>query len=198
MLKSTLFMIELKDPSSSNEILGILPYDARYIMEGNKYIPIPARIAELIIDPLRQGNIVSISDKLKENKTGEVSIEDFSVQVPTMLDQLKSKEITKAYDRFGVTVSRTSIVKHYLFFSTAILLAENGFLITNDNREEKYLQIINTGNEFLLKTLEDYLEARDNLSELALSYREFQDYVSKLKAVETIDELEQAKKESPF
>ena len=198
MLKSTMFMIELKDPSASNEIAGLLPYDAKFIMEGNQYIPVPAAIAEKIIHPLRQGNIISISDRLKENKHGPISLDDFEVKVPSQLEQKKTQEIMKAYDRFGVTVSRTSIIKHYMYFSTAILLAERGFMITDDNREEKYLEIINTGDEYLLKTLEDYLEARDNLAELSLSYKEFQEYVLKLRAAENDEELEAAMKETPF
>lgn len=198
MLKSTLFMAELKDPATSNEIIGLLPYDASHIMEGNKYIPVPAKIAELIIDPIRQGNIVSVSDRLKENKNGPISINDFIVKKPESFQQKKIQEITKAYDRFGATASKTSMLKHYMYFSTAILLAEKGFLITDENREEKYLEIINTADEFLLKTLEDYLEARDNLAELSLSYREFQVYITKLRSAENDEELEKAVSESPF
>lgn len=198
MLSTTLFMIELKDPVNSNEILGILPYDSKHILEGNKYIPIPAKIAESVIDSIRQGHIVSVSDKLKENKNGSVSLGDFKVVKPTEFDQLKAQEISKSYERFGATISKTSILKHYMYFATAILLAENGFLITDENREEKYLEIINTGDESLLKTLEDYLEARDNLADLTFAYKEFQGYVRKVQATETIDELKELQKDCPF
>jgi hypothetical protein len=197
-MQTTAFMIELKDPSTSNEVAGLLPYDARSILDGGKYIPVPARIAEKILHPLRKGYILKISDRLKENIGGYVSMDDFEVIEPTDFQQMQIQEIAKSYDTFGVQLSRTSILKHFAYFSTAILLAEHGFLITQDNREEKYLEIINTGDEFLLRTLEDYLEARDNLSELSNSYREFRNYIAQLKNAETIEELEEIKKERPF
>lgn len=198
MLTSTLFMIELKDASASNEILGILPYDSRHIMEGNKYIPIPAKVAEAIIDPLRKGYQVKVSDRLKEDKNGSVSLEDFEVKKPSEFEELRCQEISRTYDRFGATISKQSILRHYIYFATAILLSERGFLITDDNREEKYLEIINTGDEFLLKTLEDYLEARDNLTTLAISYKEFQEYVRRVQAAETIEDIEKIKEDFPF
>ncbi len=197
MLKSTLFVVEIKDtPSGSDfEVSGIYPYDIRNVIPTSKFIPISAKIAEMLIAPLREGELIKVSPSAVKNKGAGISIDDFSIVKITGIERIRAQELTKAYERFGATVSATSLLKNYMYFSTAILLAEHGFLITDENREEKYLEIINTGDESLLRTLEDYLEARDNLSYLSLEYRSFSEYINKVKAAKTIKALKDVAKE---
>jgi hypothetical protein len=53
------------------------------------------------------------------------------------------------------------------FFEFSILnnkLIDAGYIITDINREEKYLEIINTGDSVLISNLETYLEVKDRIS----------------------------------
>ena len=48
-----------------------------------------------------------------------------------------------------------------------------GFAITNNNREEKYLEILETGDEDLISKLEDYLNYKDEIERIASLERNF-------------------------
>ena len=63
-------------------------------------------------------------------------------------------------------------------------LINKGFVITDENREDKYLEIINLDDDELIETLRNFLEAFDRLSPHLFFYRKYKE-VSKL-----IDELQ--------
>ena len=55
-----------------------------------------------------------------------------------------------------------------------------GFAITNDNREEKYLEILETGNEDLITKLEDYLNYKDEIERVCQLERNFSQFQRKI------------------
>lgn len=198
-MNTTVFVVELKDTIGevNYEVKNIYPYDIKHIFPRNKYFQISASIAEAIIDPLKKGLLVTV-DKDTIDNDKPLSIETFKVIELSSFKTKKSIELAKIQFNFNALVSSTSILEHFSYFSTAILLSEKGYMITDSNREEKYLEIINEGDEYLLKTLEDYLEARDNLSRLSYIYKDVKDYMKKVQAVKSLKALEKVKKESPI
>jgi hypothetical protein len=73
-------------------------------------------------------------------------------------------------------------------------LAANGYFITNENREEKYLEILETGDEKLIAKLEDYLNYKDEIESVASLERKFQAFRAEIKeavSVEAIKEIEE-------
>lgn len=198
-MNTTIFVVELKDTIGevNYEVKNIYPYDIKHIFPQNKYFQISASVAEAIIDPLRKGLLVTVDkDTIDNNKP--LSIETFKVTELSSFKTKKSIELAKIQFNFNALVSSSSILEHFAYFSTAILLSEKGYMITDSNREEKYLEIINEGDEYLLKTLEDYLEARDNLSRLSYIYKDVKDYTRKVQSTKSLKALEKVKKESPI
>lgn len=59
-------------------------------------------------------------------------------------------------------------------------LVNAGYAITNDNREEKYLAILETGDEALINKLEDYLNYKDEIERVAQLERKFSKYVTEI------------------
>jgi len=69
-------------------------------------------------------------------------------------------------------------------------LIDRGYVITNDNREQKYLEIVNTGKQILIDTLDMYLTIRDRLSEHHTMYKQYRDFWLLLKDMTTVEEME--------
>ena len=70
----------------------------------------------------------------------------------------KGKHILKQYCDFTL---------QFDFFEFSILnnkLIDAGYVITDENREEKYLEIINAGDQTIIDILEVYLEVRDSIA----------------------------------
>jgi len=108
--------------------------------------------------------------------TGTVNDDDLII---TPLDALtiykartrtRGKHILKQYCDFTL---------QFDFFKFHILnnqLIDAGYIITDENREEKYLEIINTSDETLISILEAYLEIRDSIMVHTHHYDNFQSF----------------------
>lgn len=69
-------------------------------------------------------------------------------------------------------------------------LADAGYFITDTNREEKYLDIINTNDQKLITQLEEYLEIKDTISQ---DLHWYDLYMKFKKDVENCKDLDQLK-----
>ena len=58
--------------------------------------------------------------------------------------------------------------------------ASNGIFITDDNKEECYIKIIETGDESLITDLERYLVLKDDIKKIEANKREYSDIITKL------------------
>ena len=61
------------------------------------------------------------------------------------------------------------------------LLASYGYFITDENREEKYIEILEKDDPKLLEALEQYINYLDSINELERVIREYKDAVDKIK-----------------
>jgi hypothetical protein len=89
--------------------------------------------------------------------------------------------------------SRFGVIEFFEFFEFLLAnnaLAEKGYFITDANREEKYLEIINTGDEDLISLLENFLNVRDKLSASYEWYRRYSSFAFNLKAASTEEEAQ--------
>ena len=50
---------------------------------------------------------------------------------------------------------------------------DKGYIITEENREEKYLAMLNTGDEALISKLEEYLNLRDEVQYVSNDYHNY-------------------------
>lgn len=80
-------------------------------------------------------------------------------------DKAKEKAQSELLGFAGNRISFVLLYKFYGYFNLHMKFSDAGIYITDANREEKYLEIINTGNAELINDLERYLSFRDELSE---------------------------------
>ena len=68
-------------------------------------------------------------------------------------------------------------------------LINAGYSITNENREEKYLQILETGDEKLISKLEDYLNYKDEIEKVAHLERKFSKFKDNVLSSSTVEDV---------
>lgn len=75
------------------------------------------------------------------------------------------------------------------------ILCSKGYFITDDNREEKYIEILEGGDKDLFKDLESYLESFDNLKNALYFENKIKQYKSDIENCLTKDEVLQKEQE---
>ncbi|WP_408098560.1 hypothetical protein ACJVC5_06505 [Peredibacter sp. HCB2-198] len=113
---------------------------------------------------------------IKPLRAVEVLPADLKI-ITTPEDDIKSIR-DNAIKRVRVTINpelaNLSGLTFYGFICLNNELADKGFFITDENRESKYLAILETGDEKLIQKLEDYLNYRDELSRTASVFKKFE------------------------
>jgi len=80
----------------------------------------------------------------------------------------------------------------YHFFKLNHYLESKGFFITDENREEKYLEVINSGDTEALEKLSEYLDSLDDFNAIDATYMKYKEYKNKIKAAKTKEEISDA------
>jgi hypothetical protein len=73
--------------------------------------------------------------------------------------------------------------------------ASLGIFITNDNREESYIKIIELGDPVLIDDLETYINLKDSLALIEDKKKEYYDIINRLKDSTSDDEVNSIIKE---
>jgi hypothetical protein len=147
---------------------------------------------ELIKQALLSGKKVHIQKTaLRTNEVlpGEFEILDF--EKTDILSEYRDSAITKV--RMLVTPELAKISGFALYGFTVLNndLSNAGYFITNDNREEKYLEILETGDEKLISKLEDYLNYKDEIETVASLERKFQIFRRDVKDASSVEEIKE-------
>jgi hypothetical protein len=141
---------------------------------------------DLIRNLLEQGKEVKIKKPLFTNEVlpGEIfidEVEDLQLQ--------KNSSIIKIRMLVTPELSKISGFSLYGFMMLNNDLSSKGYFITDENREEKYLEILETNDESLIQKLEDYLNYRDEIDKLASLERMFSKFKSDVNESSTIEEV---------
>lgn len=114
------------------------------------------KICEDLKDPLKIVT-VNINTKTIEVKGKNDSYGNFEPGT------IKEAIASLMRDKFLSVVDAHTTIDMIIYMESMLTLADRGFIITDDNREEKYLEILETGNEELIDLLENYLVIRDEI-----------------------------------
>jgi hypothetical protein len=127
-------------------------------------------------------------------RTTEVLPGDFTVIDLAETDELqeaRNAAIIKVRMLVTPEISKISGFALYGFIILNNDLSANGYFITNENREEKYLEILETGDEKLIQKLEDYLNYKDEIEAIAQLERKFSAFRSEIKTAATVEEVQE-------
>lgn len=68
--------------------------------------------------------------------------------------------------------------------------AAKGIFITDENKEEEYIKVIESGDMSLIEDLESYINLRDKVQSIESQKKEYTDIVNKLKMLEDPEDRE--------
>lgn len=83
---------------------------------------------------------------------------------------------------------------HLIDFASFMILnnkfANAGIFITDENKEEEYIKVIESGNMSLIEDLETYINLRDKIQGIEAQKKEYDSLVNKLKTLEDLNNQE--------
>lgn len=155
-----------------------------------KYLKLSYVAYKTISDALMAGKQVTITKSLMTDEVlpFEVTITDVGNSIDPLL---AAKNATIAKVRMLVTpeLSKIAGLALYAFIVLNNDLAAKGFFITDENREEMYLKILETGDESLIQKLEDYLNHRDEIDRVSQLERKFSAFNAKIRDARVVDDV---------
>ena len=150
-------------------VIGVVgPHDlmADY---GQEYLTVSAKAAEKINEILVEGNIPFIPKGQKFKLTPkQVTSSDY--------DEMHREKMALMHKADQRVSSMMTSISQLTMFSFTILnnyFMDKGYIITEENREEKYLAMLNTGDEALISKLEEYLNLRDEVQYVSNDYHNY-------------------------
>jgi len=172
-----LFFTEVKivDDGSIYQVVDVQNVDSKFSKPVDLYLSVGDDVAFELKRHLNAGNIIKISiADAKKGTHGQgksLKIDDFTIVEVLALDQYKNQKKGRVNNIFTYALATTGGLVYFAAMQSFAVLASYGYFITNENREEKYLEIINTGDEDLIAALEEYLDAYDSITPLSSLYK---------------------------
>ncbi len=156
-------------------------------------------IFEKIVKSLQDGLKVFIPKNLTEN----LKLENLIIEEKDKIDTLdRSKRIAQIKMRdiisnTRLTIDKLSFMDLYEFFMLGMWFAEKGFFITEENKEEKYIEIleyatsenVTNSNEYISK-LDKFLSVMNSINENKEYYNTYLRFSEELNEATTEQEVE--------
>lgn len=141
-------------------------------------IVISDRKGELVSKDLENKKIVYIDFNTKQISSSDGKDESL------FDDNIKKAVEAKIKEKFQKSAGLEAYINMALYTDALLALSDAGFVITNENREEKYIEIIETGEEKYIELLEVYIEAKDDVDALKWHKRELHRKLELLQSLE--------------
>lgn len=170
----------VEDKGSYWGVTGVTQHSFATADAEEKYLRLSHVSSKLIKDALLEGHEVRITKPLqfgevlpREVKVIEVNADD--------LQSVRDSAIKRVRMLITPELASVSGLAFYGFMCLNNELADKGFFITDENRESKYLAILETGDEKLIQKLEDYLNYRDEIGRVAALHKNFEAFVKEVR-----------------
>jgi hypothetical protein len=97
---------------------------------------------------------------------------------------------TKVRGILGDDLLTFALIDFVTFMQLNNKFADKGYFITEKNKEEKYIEIIETGDESLIEDLEAYITLLDNIKVIQNKKNEYSKVIDNLKNVQDYNDAE--------
>jgi hypothetical protein len=181
-------VVRVKDIGPSYRVINVTKSDMVYVEPGNMFIKISAICAEKIKEELSKGTEILIPKGLER----EVLPGDLILNETDELTVIKGSALSRIRAKVDYHLANLSALEFYRFFIINNKLIENGYYITNENRERMYLKIIDTDNKTLISYLEEYLKIMDRISAVEWVYRQYETAEVEINKSKTKKEVDRA------
>ncbi|WP_120405531.1 hypothetical protein [Halobacteriovorax sp. BALOs_7] len=179
----------VEDRGSHWYVTNVFPHTLDPIERHEKLLNLSAVSSSIIKHAIEKGIEVRITKPLEYNEV-----------MPHEIRLIEGDENDHNYARESAIKKARMVVTHdlasvsgYTFYSFMCLnneLCDKGFFITAENRESKYLEILETGNEELIQKLEDYLNTKDQIERVAALNKKFDHFRKLIGEEDDIEKIE--------
>ena len=189
--------LNVKDVGNMYEVISI--NDAETTILGhvnNTYEIFSWSIYELICQALMEGKTIY----LPKNNYSQLTVDDIViVEQESELETQKKVPINKVKDfLYSTRINKLQLLDYYTFTILNNYFINMGFVITYQNREEKYLEIITAisemedenESEIAIVNLENYLNILDKLKELEGFVVRLNTTIDEIISCETVEAVE--------
>ncbi len=148
-----------------------------------------SNIFVLILEALAERKTVRFHKEIETLTTNNLIISDEN-------DLVKSSYI---YNLYAVAAKIFAKIPQYTYFRYTYLnnmFCNKGYFITEENREEVYIKILETENDELISKLEEYLKTMDLLNQHEQIYQAFVNGLNEMEMTDDEDTLNQILKEA--
>jgi hypothetical protein len=172
------FNAQLSEVGGKYNIVNIIMSEAKYILPNAKYVALPNEVALRLKNELNQGKLIYIRKEFVDNPVSkDIPFEHFNIELPKELNQKKSAAKARVHQKISAYTSMLTAFDALEFWLISSKLTAMGFNVMDEsNKEQTYLNIIQTGNDDLITDLERFLEVKDIFDNMMRKYRELKRY----------------------
>jgi len=172
------------------KVVSILDGDEASIFEhsGVKYYEIPSPdLRQYIEDSMTSGKEVFFPKGIDYPLTeSDLIIQD----IPDPIAAERQGALVRSKHFVAYRVGYLSIFDFFNFQILNNKLAAAGYVISDLNREEKYLEIVNSNDQDLISDLEEYLSLLDRLSEHNFIYKQWIEFNRDLETATSVEQIQ--------
>ena len=205
VIEYPIYLAVFQERTGSKFITGTAKHMSNEYYNPEMYVVISYEVYEALQsynDSMRLGYVfvpidaqaIVDTDELKieitESTTQEVKTENLTSSKMTVDSYRKAVQL-KARDLMFSRFDGSVIFSFYEFILLNNQLIEQGFVITEENREDKYIEIVNKDNDELLELLSDYLKARDSLKMYNLYYKDYKALLNDIQKLNEVPAIEE-------
>lgn len=151
------------------------------------------KTTKIMFEEMKRGKEILIAKEAIHNNCLRETLEkdDIKIQKVNDLEEAKKKALVDLNNRYSGSIYQMSSINLFQFISATLKLMDAGYFITDSNREEKYLEIIQSDDEDLIDALKDFLDVRDNVMGKQLNaYKWYRKSLKKIRKAKTVEDLE--------
>lgn len=178
----------VEDKGAYFQVTGLTKNTLSNIIDTNSLqLRLSAKSYQIIKEALEKKQNIKITKRLRTNEVmaDEIYVSDMPNNLQTLKD-LAMRSINTQLTHKAACLSAVGIVSFTIANNELI---NEGYFITNKNREEKYIEIIESGNEELIQLLEKYLIILDDIDLVNKFEKKCNFYIDKIKSAESEIEI---------
>jgi hypothetical protein len=191
---SAIFSAQLVERGGYYQVTNVYFKEIKFIIPEAKYVLLANEDALKLKNELNHGKFIKINKEFidSHNPDSPCSIEQFKIVEPDSLQQKKAVEKARCNQRLAVSTAVLTAFEIFQFFVITSKMQTHGFnLFDDNNKEETYLNIINTGDEKLINELEKFLEIKDKFDRIVERHNFVNQYFTEIDDCDSEEELKE-------
>ena len=152
---------------------------------------------EMVYEVDNKALFVFIKNNLKKSQIqfpkdldGKLIQEDLIIRDYDPVTSHRERVLNKAREYISTRLNAVSLFELYEFMVCNLELVEKGFIITNKNRRDKYLEIIDDGDIDTIDLLERLLNSKEKLESVSGWYNQYRAFESDLYKLNNVDDID--------